>query len=67
MTRRAYVAVMDGEEYSLGVAIEGERGYHPTTYSTVATYEEASAWAQSSNADLGWDADDVAEIVLSTF
>jgi hypothetical protein len=64
--QRCYVAVTQGEGFSIGVAEEGEPGYYKLDYPTVPTYAEATHWADLCNKDLGVGPIRAAEIICST-
>lgn len=69
---KAYVPVTaikpsdPAKPYILGVAVEGEAGYHPTDYPGVATYDEAATWADELNKRLGLTSKRAAQIIAST-
>lgn len=69
--RRAYVAVTDECGYRLGIAVEGEKGYHPTKPDSDAgapfgSYEAASAAADAYNESLGLTKAEAHAIVASS-
>lgn len=69
--RSAYTAVIEERGYCLGVAVEGEAGYHPVREDsdaggTFETYELASACADAYNASLGLTKEEATRIVIST-
>lgn len=69
--RRAYVAVVEEGGYRLGVAVEGENGYHPVREDSdvgglFGTYDEADSIAKKMNEGLGLDPREVTKIVIST-
>jgi hypothetical protein len=65
--REAFVAVLMGRAFGIGLAQENERGYYPQVgFGSFDTYEAASAKAQELNALLGLSADDAAMIVCSS-
>ena len=62
----AYVAVIDGPEYRLGIAKQGETGYYKTDLPSFKTYREASDMADRFNSGLGLDKTEAAKIVLGS-
>jgi hypothetical protein len=72
MGNKAYVAVNakkpsdKAKPYILGIAVEGENGYHETDWPGVATYDEASDWAAEMNKRLGLSPERAVQIIAST-
>lgn len=70
--RTAYVAVIDDKgAHRLGLAVEGEAGYHPAREDSdaggsFATRDDALACAQRFNDRLGISAEDASRIVASS-
>jgi hypothetical protein len=61
----AFVAVVNGGAYQLGVAVANESGYNPIA-KTFATWDEARQWASELNAHIGLSEVDALAIVGST-
>jgi len=59
-----YVAVMKGNEYTLGIVKEGETGYYATDYPTVKTMDEADKWANDLNTRMGVSDNDAMVLIL---
>lgn len=66
MKAHAYVAVIKGDAFTLGIATRNAPGYHLTDYPTVPTYRDAADWAHEANARLGLTDADAVEIVASS-
>jgi hypothetical protein len=62
----AFVAVIGGGGWQLGLAIANEGGYNPIPGKTFATQSEAKEWADGLNKHIGRDEDSVLSIVGST-
>lgn len=59
-----YAPVMREGGFSLGIVVEGQRGYYETDYPLVSTYEEATEWARSLNNDLGLSEKETIKLIL---
>ncbi|HKV44610.1 MAG TPA: hypothetical protein VJT32_08055 [bacterium] len=65
--REAFVAVLMGSAFGIGLAQEDERGYYPQVgFGTFATYDDACEKARELNTRLGLDPVDAAMIVASS-
>lgn len=64
--RFAYVPVVREDGCSVGIAIEGISGYHPTDYPSIPKWDAASKWAKELNTALGHSEESAAEIQLSS-
>jgi hypothetical protein len=62
----AFVAVIGGGGWQLGVAVANEPGYNPIPGKTFKTQAEAKEWADGLNKHIGRDADTVMAIVCSS-
>ena len=63
--RYAYVAVITDKGYSIGLAIEGEKGYRPSNYE-YNTWQQAQETANLMNDKLGLSRKEASEIVIKT-
>lgn len=63
--RYAFTPVCTDKGFSLGIAIEGIKGYAPTDYHSVDTYDKAAQWAELCN-DRRLTREEAARIVIST-
>lgn len=61
----AFIAVC-GDDWSLGIAVEGERGYNPIDGKSFPTQAEAREWADGLNEHIGLTSDRVGDIITST-
>jgi hypothetical protein len=65
--REAFVAVLMGRAFGIGLAQEDERGYWPQAgFGTFDSYDAASTKARELNALLGLSAEEAAMIVCSS-
>lgn len=64
----AYVAVMSGDTYGLGLAVANERGYHPIPlhWAQADTFNSAHDLADEMNEKIGLNLEAAARIVCST-
>jgi hypothetical protein len=62
----AFVAVIAGNAWQLGVAVANEPGYAPIEGKTFANKAEADEWASGLNRHIGLSDDDRIEIICST-
>ena len=64
--RYAFVAVIGGGAWQLGVAVANEKGYNPIPGKTFDTQAEAKEWAAGLNQHIGLSDDDRIAIICST-
>ena len=69
--RRAYVVVLENDGWRLGIAVEGEAGYHKIREGSdaggvIGSKDEAEAVAKAYNERLGISEKDAAAIMLSS-
>ena len=62
----AFVAVIGGNAWQLGVAVANEQGYHPIPGKTFDSQSEAKLWAEGLNRHIGRDDDSVMAIIASS-
>lgn len=64
--RYCFIATQHGDQYILGVAVQGERGYNPIRGKAFGTQAKAAEWANGLNEHLGLTAEQATDIVIST-
>jgi len=62
----AFIAVIGGGGWQLGVAVANERGYNPIPGKTFEDQSEAKLWADGLNQHIGRDAESVTAIIISS-
>ena len=64
--RYCFIATRHGDQYILGVAVQGERGYNPIRGKAFITQAQATEWANGLNEHLGLTVEQATSIVIST-